>query len=148
QVERLAYGDVERADTFPDGCLERTFDRDDEIAQCVQRLLGQPVARDAMRLGPRVHLHPANGAALPVCFTDCRIDDTDHCGRHIDPDAVAFYERNDRPVGDVERTVRMNADLGAVRRDSDVLVAHDYTRARRVLRARSAMSSASSSACS
>jgi hypothetical protein len=106
EVERLAHDDVERADAAADRRGERPLDRDDVLAQRMDRFVREPGATDAVGLLAGVDLHPRDAPAAAVGLGDGGVDDRAHHRRDVDADAVALDERDDRVVRHLERAVR------------------------------------------
>jgi hypothetical protein len=113
QVKLLAKGDVERADAAADRRRERALDRDDELAQHLERLGRQPDVGpvDAGRLLAGVDLHPVDLLLAAVGLRDRRVDDLDHDRRDVDSGAVALDVGNDRLVGNHQREIGIDLDL-------------------------------------
>ena len=122
QVEVLAHGHVERAHAAAHRRAQRTLDRDDEIAQRVQRLVGKPRAVELVGLLARVHLHPGDAAPVAVGLVHRGVHHLEHHRRHVDADAVALDEGDDRIVRDVQRRVRVDGDASGRLAGLDVFV--------------------------
>ena len=99
EVEDLAQGDVERADAAADRRGERALDADEVLAEGVDRLVGQPVARLVERLLAGEHLLPRDRLAV---LGRRRVEDQLGGGPDVDAGAVALDERDDGLVGDGE----------------------------------------------
>ncbi|MNF99632.1 hypothetical protein D3C84_825400 [compost metagenome] len=122
----LAQGHVKGANTSTDRGGQRTFDGDDVILDRVQGFLGQPGIL-VIHLGgllTGVDFHPGNLALAPIGFLYSSIDHFDHDGTDVYANAVAFDERDDRIIRNIERMVRIDGDFVADCRNLDFLVSH------------------------
>jgi len=124
EVQRLAHHDVQRADAAADRGAERTFDGHHELAQRLQRLVGEPGPADAVRLLAGVDLHPLDAALAAVGALDRGVDHLAHHRGDVDADAVALDERDDGPLRHLEAAVGVDGDAGALLGHPDVFVLH------------------------
>ena len=137
QIQFLAQRDVQRTDTAADRRGERPLDRHDVFLEHLQRLFRQPHVR-AVHLGrflAGVDFHPVDFLLARVGFLDRGIHDLDHHRRDVEARAVAFDIRNDRLIGNVEREIGVDGDLVTAGRNLDVLIRHDRTPVKAVLKA-------------
>ena len=63
-----------------------------------------------------------NLARPTVGLGDRGVHDFEHDGRDIEPGAVSLDVRDDRVVGNMQRKIRINRDLGTIRGDLDMFV--------------------------
>ncbi|MCY1429439.1 hypothetical protein D9M71_453560 [compost metagenome] len=122
----LAQGHVKGANTSTDRGGQRTFDGDDVILDRIQGFLGQPGIL-VIHLGgllTGVDFHPGNLALAPIGFLYSSIDHFDHDGTDVYANAVAFDERDDRIIRNIERMVCIDGDFVADCRNLDFLVSH------------------------
>ncbi len=108
QVEDLTQRDVEGANASSDRSRQRAFDADEVITEGLDGLLGEPVAGLLERLLAGEHLCPRD---LLAVLRRRGVEHELRGGPDVDAGAVAFDERDDRLVGDVERAVGVLRDL-------------------------------------
>ena len=124
QVEVLAQRDVERAEAAADRRGQRALDRDHQVLDRGERLVGEVVAAvELLRLLAEVDLAPMDLALAAVGLGDRRVPDAQAGGRDVDADAVTLDVAQDRVVRDDELAV-LDGDLGAAGGQLDVLVGH------------------------
>ena len=126
QIERLSYRYVQRSNSAANWCRERSLDRNHVALKGVQGFFRQ-ILVFAIDLGcflSRVNLHPLDFAFIAIRLLDGRIDDVQHHGRNIDTNTIAFDERNDREVRDVQAMVGIYGNGRAVGGHIDMIVVH------------------------
>ena len=105
---------------------QRTLDGNHVVLDRVQGFLGQPgvLIVNLSRFFPGVHFHPGNLALATVSLLHGSIDNLDHDGADINPNAVAFDEGNDRVIRNIERMVCIDGDFVADGWNLNLLVTH------------------------
>ena len=126
QIELLAQGYVQGANTATDRRGQRALDRHDVFLDCIQCFLRQPCVLivDLSGLLACIDLHPGDFALTAVGFINGCIDDLDHDRADIDTDAVTFDVRNDRVVGHVQGVVCIDGDFFTCGWNLDLVVSH------------------------
>ena len=89
EVECLPQGDVKRAEAAADGCGQRSFDGDTQLAQCGERRLREGVTALPCRCFTQRQVAPDDAAALAVCGFDGSVPDAARCLHDFRADAVA-----------------------------------------------------------
>src|SRR5437016_1767597 len=117
EVEHLAERDVQRAEAFTDGGGERALERDQILADVVERLLGQQVGRavgavDCVRLLAGVHLHPRDLLLAARGLRHRGVEHADGSAPDVGPGPVTFDERDDGMIGHSQLAV-LDGDLVA-----------------------------------
>ncbi len=107
EVQDLAQGDVERADTAAYRRGERALDADQVLSEGVHRFVGQPAAGLVERLLPGQHLFPGHFVTM---LGRGGIENQLGGRPDVDAGAVALDERDDGFVGDDEVAVVAHAD--------------------------------------
>ena len=110
QIQHLAQRDVQRADAAADRRGQRALDRHQVFAAGGDGLVRQPGVEQVVRLLAGVHLHPVDLALAAVGLLHGCIDDAHRGAPDVRAGAVAFDERDDRLVGNVELAV-LDGDL-------------------------------------
>ena len=105
QVEHLAESDVEAADPPADGRGERAFDPDDVLPECLDGLIGQPIAGLVERFCPGQNFLPLEFARAGVGLFDHGVEDAHRRGPDVRPGAVAFNKGDNWIVRDVQSLV-------------------------------------------
>ncbi len=126
QIQLLAQGHVQRANTTAHRCGQRPFNGDAIFLQGLQCLWGQPdiLAIDLGRFLAGVDLHPDNLALAAIGFGYRRIDHFQHGGSDIHTNTIPLNKRNNRMVGNIEGVVGVDGDLLTVGRNLNMLVSH------------------------
>jgi hypothetical protein len=101
EIENLAQRHVERADAAADGRGERSFDGDAQVARGVDALIRQPGVELAIGLFAGKDFKPLDGALAAVGLFDGGVEDPLRGLPDVAAGAVAFDERDDRVVGNV-----------------------------------------------
>ena len=125
QVEILAQGDVQRAETTTDRRGQGALDGDDQFLDRFQGFLGEVVA--VIDLGgflTQENFAPVDLAIPGVGFFDRRIPDPQRGAGDVGADTVAFDIADDRLIGNVQFTV-LDGDLFAALGNADMLVSHE-----------------------
>ena len=133
EVEQLAQRDVERSDAAANRRRQRPLDPDQEFAERLDGLVGQPALELIERLLAGIDFHPGDLALAAVNFLDRVVEDVLRRAPDIGAGAVAFDKRNDRPVGNVQSVIGAKGDFFAVAGNLDVLVCHRSRNSPRVL---------------
>src|SRR3989454_12519734 len=103
EVEHLAQGHVERAETFADRRGQRALDGDQVLADDVEGLFGQKIGRavlavDRVRLLPRVDLRPRELLLAPIGLLDGGVQHPDRGRPDVRTRAVALDEGDDGTI--------------------------------------------------
>ena len=104
EVQELAQGHVERAETAAHRRRERALDADQVLAEHPERLVGQPVAGLLERLLSSEDFRPGDPAPLP-CLADGGVDYALRRRPDVHARPVALDERDDGFGGDVQLAV-------------------------------------------
>ncbi|CCK18269.1 FIG00643354: hypothetical protein [Cronobacter universalis NCTC 9529] len=118
KVQLLTQGNVEGANTAANRRGQRAFNSNAIFTNQIQGFLGQPDIL-AIKLGrflTGVNFHPGNFTLAFVGFLNRGVDHFQHRRRHVHADTVAFNERDDRVVGDIQLAV-LRCDLFTFRRN-------------------------------
>src|SRR5579872_1009661 len=105
EIERLAEGNVQRADASADGCGQRTLDGHAEFANGIDRVLGKPITEFGKSFLAGEDLIPGNAALPPVGFLDGGVEDADGGFPDVASGAIAFDKRNDWIIRDLIATI-------------------------------------------
>ena len=126
QVQLLAQRHVQGADAATDRSGQRALDGNHVVLHRVQGFLGKPgvLVVHLSRFFPGIHFHPGNLAFAAVGFFHCSIDNLDHDRADIDTNTVAFDERDNRVVRNIERMVCIDGDFVADCWNLNLLVSH------------------------
>ena len=121
KIENLAEGDVKRADAAANRRSQRTFDRDAQVARGRDGVVGQPVAELAEGFFAGKDLEPTNGALAAVGFFNRGVKDALRGFPDVAAGAVAFNERNDGVVRNLELPVQVLDRLAVFRQFQPVI---------------------------
>ena len=113
EVEPLAERHVQRADAAADRRGQRALDADEVLLERLDGRVGQPALELVVGLLAGVDLVPVDLLLTAVGLLDRGVEDTHGGLPDIRPDAVAFDERDDGVVGDVEGSVAPHLEGGA-----------------------------------
>ena len=102
EVEELAQRDVQGPDAAADRRRERALDADEELAEGLDGLVGQPVVELGEGLLAGVDLGPRDLAPALVGLLDRGVHDAHARAPDVAAGAVPLDERDDRAVGDVQ----------------------------------------------
>ncbi len=123
QVQQLAQGHVQRADAAADRGGQRPLDPDQEFIESLDCFVRQPFAPFVVGFLAGVHFHPLDFAFAAVGFFHRRVENPHGSAPDVRPDPVAFNERNDRVIRDIQHTIR-DGDLFTLFRHLDFGIAH------------------------
>ena len=102
EIENLAQRDVERTDTAANGGGERSLDGHPKIADSVDRIIGQPLFESIEGFFAGEHFVPGDSAFTVISMVDCGVKNAARRSPDVPAGAVAFDERNDRIVRNLQ----------------------------------------------
>src|SRR5258708_11073277 len=105
EIEHLTQRDVQRAYAASNRRSQRTFDGYMQIANCVYRGIGQPVAELYKGFFSGKHFKPMQLSLAAVSPLNRRIENANGCGPDIAAGAVAFDVGDNRIVGNLQFAV-------------------------------------------
>ena len=118
EVQFLTQGNVQRTDTAADWRGQRAFDSNTIFTNQIKSFGRQPdiLAINLGRFFTGVNFHPGNFTLALIGFLDGSINHFQHRRSHVNADTIAFDERDNRVIRDVQLAV-LQGDFLTFRRN-------------------------------
>src|SRR5215475_1536980 len=122
ESEQFSQRDIQRTKSPTDGSRKRAFDTHQKLRERLHRFVRQPVVEHFERFFARVHFHPVDFAFPFVGFLHRGVEDTSRSAPDITARPVAFDERYDWIVRNLQLLIRPHRYFCPVPRNSYCLV--------------------------